>query len=126
MLSDSTILRHIARLPKKTAGYKQLLRELGVKGDDRRGFADHLDALVKKGELLRVDSDRYAIPQIPSGRNMLVGRLTMHRGGFGFVIPEESSLDASLKSRLAGDLFIPPHAIGSAMHGDRVLAEISA
>jgi ribonuclease R len=126
MLSDSTILRHIARQPKKTAGYKQLLHELGVKGNDRRGFADQLDALVKKGDLLRVDSERYAIPQIPSGRNMLVGRLTMHRDGFGFVIPEQSSLDASLKSRLAGDLFIPPHAVGSAMHGDRVLAEISA
>jgi ribonuclease R len=60
------------------------------------------------------------------GRNQLVGRLTMHRDGFGFVIPEATSLDASLKARLAGDVFIPPHAIGSSMHGDRVLAEVSA
>src|SRR5271166_5891343 len=60
------------------------------------------------------------------GRNLLVGRLTMHRDGFGFVIPEATSLDESLKSRLAGDVFIPPHAIGSSMHGDRVLVEVSA
>jgi len=60
------------------------------------------------------------------GRNLLVGRLTMHRDGFGFVIPEATSLDASLKARLAGDVFIPPHAIGSSMHGDRVLVEVSA
>jgi ribonuclease R len=60
------------------------------------------------------------------GRNQLVGRLTMHRDGFGFVIPEATSLDASLKARLAGDVFIPPHAIGSSMHGDRVLVEVSA
>ncbi len=59
-------------------------------------------------------------------RNLLVGRLTMHRDGFGFVIPEAASLDASLKARLAGDVFIPPHAIGSSMHGDRVLVEVSA
>jgi len=59
-------------------------------------------------------------------RNLLVGRLTMHRDGFGFVIPEATSLDASLKSRLSGDVFIPPHAIGSSMHGDRVLVEVSA
>ncbi|MGA2357852.1 MAG: VacB/RNase II family 3'-5' exoribonuclease [Terriglobales bacterium] len=59
-------------------------------------------------------------------RNLLVGRLTMHRDGFGFVIPEAASLDASLKARLAGDVFIPPHAIGSSMHGDRVLVQISA
>jgi ribonuclease R len=50
----------------------------------------------------------------------------MHRDGFGFVIPEADSLDASLKARLAGDVFIPPHAIGSSMHGDRVLVEVSA
>jgi ribonuclease R len=59
-------------------------------------------------------------------RNLLVGRLTMHRDGFGFVIPEATSLDASLKARLAGDVFIPPHATGSSMHGDRVLVEVSA
>jgi ribonuclease R len=59
-------------------------------------------------------------------RNTLIGRLTMHRDGYGFVIPEAISLDASLKSRLAGDVFIPPHAIGSSMHGDRVLVEVSA
>jgi ribonuclease R len=59
-------------------------------------------------------------------RNLLVGRLTMHRDGFGFVIPDAASLDASLKARLAGDVFIPPHAIGSSMHGDRVLVEVSA
>src|SRR6266852_9904946 len=57
-------------------------------------------------------------------RNMLVGRLTMHRDGFGFVIPDATSLDANLKARLAGDVFIPPHATGSSMHGDRVLVEV--
>src|SRR5215471_19753432 len=116
MLTDSSILRHIARQPKKTAGYKQLRREL----------TDRLEELVRKGELTRVDSDRYSIPQAKSGKNMLLGRLSMHRDGFGFVIPEAASLDATLQARLSGDVFIPPHATGSSMHGDRVLAEISA
>src|SRR5208283_4252660 len=35
-----------------------------------------------------------------------------------------SSLSPSMKSRLVGDIFIAPHAIGNAMHGDRVLVEI--
>ena len=126
MLSESSILRHIGRQPKKTAGYKQLLRELGVKGDGRRELSERLQALVKKGELFQVDSDRYAIPQAASGRNTFVGRLSMHRDGFGFVIPDASSLDADLKARLAGDVFIPPPSVGSAMHGDRVLVEIVA
>lgn len=126
VFTDSSILRHIAHQPKKTAGYKQLLRELGVKGEARRELNDRLQALVKKGELLQVDSDRYAIPQAKSGKNLLVGRLSMHRDGFGFVIPEQNSLDASLKARLAGDVFIPPPAVGAAMHGDRVLVEVVA
>jgi ribonuclease R len=128
MLSDSAILRHIARQPRQTASHKQLLRELGVKGEARRELTDRLHALVSKGELLQVDSDsdRYAIPQATKGRNLLVGRLTMHRDGFGFVIPEATSLDASLKARLSGDVFIPPHATASAMHGDRVLVEVGA
>ncbi|MGD0508610.1 MAG: VacB/RNase II family 3'-5' exoribonuclease, partial [Terriglobales bacterium] len=126
MLSDSAILRHIARQPKQTASHKQLLRELGVKGEARRELTDRLYALVSKGELLQVDSERYAIPQAAKGRNLLVGRLTMHRDGFGFVIPEATSLDPSLKARLAGDVFIPPHATASAMHGDRVLVEVGA
>ena len=73
---------------------------------------------------MQVDSDRYAIPQAAAGKNMAVGRLSMHRDGFGFVIPEASSLDERLKAKLAGDIFIPPPAVGSAMHGDRVLVEI--
>ncbi len=124
MLSDSAILRHIARQPKKMASHKQLLRELGVKAAGRREFTDRLQALVSKGELLLAEGDRYAIPHTAKGRNLLVGRLTMHRDGFGFVIPEATSLDDSLKSRLAGDVFIPPHAVGSSMHGDRVLVEV--
>jgi ribonuclease R len=128
MLSDSAILRHIARQPKQTASHKQLLRELGVKGEARRELTDRLRALVSKGELLQVDSDseRYAIPHATKGRNLLVGRLTMHRDGFGFVIPEATSLDPNLKARLSGDVFIPPHATASAMHGDRVLVEVGA
>jgi ribonuclease R len=124
LLSDSTILRHIARQPKQTASHKQLLRELGAKGGARRELTDRLYALVSKGELLHVEGERYAIPQAAKGRNLLVGRLTMHRDGFGFVIPDATSLDPSLKARLAGDIFIPPHATGSSMHGDRVLVEV--
>ncbi|MFZ1918111.1 MAG: VacB/RNase II family 3'-5' exoribonuclease [Terriglobales bacterium] len=127
MLSDSSILRHIERQPKKTASHKQLLRELGARGGDaRRELTDQLYALVKKGQLLEIDQGRYSIPQAKTGRNTLVGRLSMHRDGYGFVIPDATSLDANLKARLAGDVFIPPPAVGSSMHGDRVLVEISA
>jgi ribonuclease R len=126
MLSDSTILKHIARQPKRAAGFKQLVRELGLHGDARGELDAHLQKLVAAGELIQLNSDRYALPQPAADKNLVVGRLSMHRDGFGFVIPDASSLSASLKSRLAGDIFIAPHAIGNAMHGDRVLVDIMA
>jgi ribonuclease R len=129
MLFDSTILKHIARQPKRSAGFKQLVRELGLHGEARGDLDTHLQKLVAAGELVQLNSDRYALPQPTAGKNdknLVVGRLTMHRDGFGFVIPDASSLSPSLKSRLAGDIFIAPHAIGNAMHGDRVLVDITA
>ena len=126
MLSDSTILKHIARQPKRAAGFKQLVRELGLHGDARGDLDTHLQKLVAAGELVQLNSYRYALPQSAADKNLVVGRLTMHRDGFGFVIPDASSLSPSLKSRLAGDIFIAPHAIGNAMHGDRVLVDITA
>ena len=125
MLSDSTVLKHIARQPKRTAGFKQLVRELGLHGDERRELNDRLQKLVVGGALIAIDSDRYVLPPASPDKNLVVGRLTMHRDGFGFVIPDASSLPAALKSRLAGDIFIAPHLIGNAMHGDRVLVDIS-
>jgi ribonuclease R len=126
MLSDSTILKHIARQLKRAAGFKQLVRELGLHGEARGNLDAVLQKLVAAGELVQLNSDRYALPQPAANKHdkdLVVGRLTMHRDGFGFVIPDASS---SLKSRLAGDIFVPPHAIGNAMHGDRVLVDITA
>jgi ribonuclease R len=126
MLSDSNILKQIARQSKRAAGFKQLVRELGLHGEARAELESRLQKLVAAGELVQINSDRYALPQPAADKNLVVGRLTMHRDGFGFVIPDTSSLSPSLKSRLSGDIFIPPHAIGNAMHGDRVLVDIVA
>src|SRR5580693_1263456 len=126
MISDSAILKLIARQPKRAAGFKQMVRELGLHGDARGELDALLQKLVAAGELMALNSDRYALPQAAADKNLVVGRLTMHRDGFGFVIPDASSLSASLKSRLTGDIFIAPHAIGNAMHGDRVLVDIAA
>src|SRR6185312_6889358 len=125
MLSDSSILKKIQRQPKQTAGYKQLVRELGLHGDERRELNDRLKRLVASGQLVAADSDRYAIPQTSSAKNLVAGKLSLHRDGFGFVIPDPTSVSPGLKARLAGDIFVPPHAIGSAMHGDRVLVEVT-
>ncbi len=107
MLSDSIVLKKLERLPKQTAGFKQLVRELGLHGDARRELSDRLERLVASGQIVQIDSDRYALPQPIGGKNVVVGKLSMHRDGFGFVIPDPTSLNESLKSRLSGDIFHP-------------------
>ena len=126
MVSDSVILKKIERQPKHAAGFKQLVRELGVGGDERKQLLSRLERLVSSGQLLQVGGGRYAIPQPSAGKNMVIGKLSMHRDGYGFVTPDPSAMDERLKARLAGDVFIPPPAVGSAMHGDRVLVEVGA
>jgi ribonuclease R len=123
MLSDSAILKKIERQPKRRAGFKQLVRELGLRGEQRRELDERLERMVAAGQLLRVDSDRYALPSASSSKNIIVGRLSMHRDGYGFVLPDPKSLGDRFKG-LAGDIFIPPPFIGNAMHGDQVLVEV--
>ncbi len=119
MLSEQAILRKLEKQPKQAAGYKQLVRELGVRGEDRRVLAEMLADMVGKGKL-RADADRFWLPKAVAARNQLTGRLSMHRDGYGFVIPDRGQAEG----RFEGDVFIPPNAIGSAMHGDRVLVEL--
>jgi ribonuclease R len=125
MLSDSTILKHIARQPKRAAGFKQLVRELGLHGDERRELDSLLQKMVARGTLIQAESDRYSLPAAAADKNLVAGRLTMHRDGFGFVIPDAKSLSPALRARLTGDIFIAPHVIGNAMHGDLVLVDIT-
>jgi ribonuclease R len=46
------------------------------------------------------------------------GRVQMHRDGYAFVVPSR------VLEGVQGDVFIPPDAVSSAMHGDEVLARI--
>ena len=121
MLNERAILEHIESLPNRSAGYKQLIRELGLRGDERRELEGKLKALLKSGKLIEVDRDRYTLPQQATARhNLIAGRLSMHRDGYGFVVP-----NAGQRTTVEGDVFIPPPAIGPAMHGDQVLVEIT-
>ncbi len=123
-LTGVAIIKKIEGQSKRTAGFKQLVREFGLHGDGRDQLSELLQQLVSRGELIKVDSDRYCIPHAAANKNLIVGKLSMHRDGFGFVTPDTISLSPGLKARLSGDIFIPPPAVGSSMHGDRVLVEV--
>src|SRR5208337_1398606 len=120
MLTDKAILTHIERQPHGSATFKQLVREMSLRGSERQELADRLQALVRSGRLIETGRDRYTLSEHAAARQKLIaGRLTMHRDGYGFVIPNPGQ-----RSTISGDIYINPQAIGSAMHGDQVLVEL--
>jgi ribonuclease R len=54
----------------------------------------------------------------PGLSNIVTGRLVGHRDGYGFVVPDKP-LEGTDQ-----DIFIPPGAMGPALHGDRVEVQV--
>jgi ribonuclease R len=126
MLGEPEILRYIGKQPKHTAGFKQIVHDLGVRGRDRRDVESLLKGMTRQRKLVAIGKDRWALPTSASSQNLVIGRLHMHRDGYGFVTPDQDSLPPRAQGKLQGDIFIPPPEIGTAMHGDQVLVELGA
>src|SRR5579864_2525066 len=126
MVNDQEILRYVGRQPKHTAGFKQMVHDLAIKGRERRGLESLLKDLTRQRKLAPIGKDRWALPTASSSLNLVAGRLHMHRDGYGFVTPEPDSLPPRAGDKLQGEIFVPPPNIGNAMHGDRVLLELGA
>src|ERR1700761_1522428 len=127
MPSDRDLLARIGRSSGGRAGYKQLVRELGLGGGrERRLLLEQLARLTARGSLVKADRDHWSLPEAASARNNLVaGRLDLHRDGFGFVRPTSNiGTGAQSNSSKDDDIFIPPAELHGAMQGDLVLVEL--
>src|SRR5436309_12748500 len=116
-MTDAVLLDHISRLPHARANFKQLVRELGSRGPNREELEATLARLTAQGDLIELRSGHYAVTAL--SREFAVGRLQMHRDGYGFLISDRPI------EGITGDLFIPPDSAEKAMHGDRVVARIA-
>jgi ribonuclease R len=116
-VTDSAILQHISKLPHARATFKQLVRELGSRGTSREEVDSALDRLTESGDIVEVRSGHYVAARF--SREYAVGKLNMHRDGYGFLIPDRPV------EGLRGDVYIPRESAQTAMHGDRVVVHIS-
>jgi ribonuclease R len=123
MPSDRDLLARIGRSSSGRAGYKQLVRELGLGGGrERRLLLEQLARLTASGSLVKADRDHWSLPQAAAARtNLIAGRLDLHRDGFGFVRPTSN---IGMGSDKVDDIFIPPAELNAAMQGDLVLVEL--
>jgi ribonuclease R len=105
-------IRERLRLLGRPTTDRDLMKHLRVKGEARQEAKRVIDEMVEKGELVRTRTDRIGLPE---KMDLVVGRLEMKRGGFGFVVPVEPGL---------ADVFVPPTELAEALHGDRVLVHV--
>src|ERR1700689_2173039 len=120
-MTDRDLIARIARSAGGKAGYKQLVRELGLAGGrERRLLLEQLERLTARGTLTKFDREHWSIPcPVGSRDNLVSGRLDLHRDGYGFVRPTVRQA-----SGVSEDIFIPPNEINGAMQGDQVLVEL--
>src|SRR5580704_5799972 len=105
--SDRELIRLIERSPSHRAGYKQLVRELGLGGGrERRLLLEQLDRITLRGDLVKLDTGYWALPHSTPEKTarlrpeaaatetaaqritrdrLVAGKLDLHRDGFGFV-----------------------------------------
>ena len=67
-MDDRDLLRHIERLPGGKAGYKQLVRELGLGGgQERRALREQLGRLTGRRQLVQKDGEHWVLPPQRAG-----------------------------------------------------------
>lgn len=70
-----------------------------------------LNAMERDGQ---IKPDRSGNYQLANSSNFIEGRVSSHRDGFGFLIPDDAS----------ADIFLPEKEMQKVLHGDRVQARI--
>ncbi|HLY19718.1 MAG TPA: VacB/RNase II family 3'-5' exoribonuclease [Bryobacteraceae bacterium] len=116
-MTDAALLEHITRLPHAKANFKQLARELGAKGETRAELELALARMLARGDLVELRSGQYVVTA--RTREYAVGRLSMHRDGYGFLIPDRPV------EGIKGDIYISADSARNAMHADRALVRIA-
>ena len=104
------LLRSHAGVPME---FRELMQAFGISKAQRPRFKEIIDDFVEDGVLVRLKGRLYVLPTETAG---IVGKLTVHRDGYGFVIPEDGK----------EDIFIPARYLRENMHGDRVEVRIVA
>jgi ribonuclease R len=93
--------------------FKVIAQDCGITDVEEKIALDRrLFAMVRDHQLMRVGRDKYA----PLEEGALIpGRVTAHKDGFGFLIPDDGSKD----------LFLSPSEMRVVFHGDRALVRES-
>ena len=91
---------------------KNIVERLNVVSDDSREILRRrLQAMIRDGQLVKNRRNAYGLP---AKMDLVAGRISAHKDGYGFVMPEDGE----------SDLYLSPRQMRSVLHGDRVLASV--
>jgi len=107
------VLALLARKDYRPFDKTDIARKLGLTARERVALRKTLRELERAGQIARIRKDRYVLP---AEADLVTGKLSIHQVGYGFLTPETAR---------GPDVFISAENIGTAMHGDRVVARIS-
>ena len=107
------ILTLLSRKDYRPLNKVEIAREIGVSGGARVVLRRTLRELECAGAIVRIRKDQYVLP---AEADLVTGRLSVLSAGYGFLTSEKPG---------EPDVFIAAENIGTAMHGDRVVARIS-
>src|SRR6185369_823953 len=110
--AEQKILNLFAKKPKTRLTPAEILRRGGFTPDDLDVVVQSLKALARKGRIVRLKKNHYALPD---ARHLLTGRVQAHPDGYGFLIPDEKGIE---------DLYLNRREMRRVMHGDRVIVRL--
>jgi ribonuclease R len=94
-------------------GFDAIAERLGIReAGEREALAKRLGAMARDGELLVNRASEYCLVDRLS---LIVGTVSGHRDGFGFLVPDEDG----------DDLFLPYREMRMLFHGDRAAARVT-
>lgn len=91
---------------------RHIVEHLNVVSDDSREILRRrLRAMERDGQLIKNRRNAYGLPK---KMDLVKGRISAHKDGYGFVMPEDGE----------SDLYLSPRQMRSVLHGDQVLASV--
>ena len=132
-MTDRELVARIAASAGRKAGYKQLVRELGLGGGrERRLLLEQLARLTVRGQLVQLDREHWSLPKATSRPSSAPVRMRPAISSPAASICTATATASSAPIAESGapgtaeteDIFIPPNEINCAMQGDQVLVEV--
>ena len=90
----------------------QIAQALGVPQDEITGLMRRINAMERDGQV-KVDKEGFYLVQ--SVKNFISGKVSSHRDGYGFLLPDDGS----------EDVYLPEREMQRVLNGDKVLARVT-